>query len=351
MKSVIKNVSVEAIRFIKRHRNPIYRKMKGMSYPICVYRFGELNADKIIYFVTDISGEKSGIYAMWLSIISEISFAHLLGWTPVIDDTASLLFSSKIKCRKDKNIMNEIFDFNNAISVEEALNSRYVIINASTLDKRALLAFVGKEKEDYKYWGNGKERNVFEYSELELAYWREFVKKNMIYRKEVLDELEKAYNEVVGEYKQTDLLGIAIREGKMYLSLRQREKCGEHTQPTIKRVLEVAHKYVEMWNASVIYLSCESNEVIELFKEEFPQKTLLYLKRKRRNLEDCQKKMITHKRQLKSVNRIEDGSQDMVYLKDMYILSKCEYALLANNCGAEAMYLKGAGIKKFALLE
>lgn len=321
--------------------HPAYRTVKSAGLPYFIWNFGEKNSDKVIYFITDISGKISGVYSLYLSILAEMSFACAMGWIPVVDDTPQLLRRNTLKYRKGKNVINEYFELNNPISVEEALQSRYVVTSVNCNDGLAL-KFAGKDQESYKV----RKKTWFYCKDFELDYWREFASKNLLYKKELQDELEKAYHEVIGD--KDSVLGIAVREGKMYLTPEQRKKLGEYKQPTVDEIIDCSHKYMKLWGCKYIYLSCETDEVIELFIKEFSKSKVLYLQRNRWPLYECCFKT-------KNVNRVskkqKTESRDDEYMKDMYILSKCESAILPINCGTEAMYIKGAGQRNFLLME
>lgn len=337
----MKKMCKEIIRLIKRYSHPAYRKVKGVGLPYFIWNFGERNSDKVIYFITDVSSKMSGVYSLYLKILSEMSFAYTMGWVPVIDDTPQLLRRTKIKIRKGRNVINEYFELNNPISVEEALQSRYVVMS-DNCDKALMLKFAGKDKEIYKIW---KESSVA-CQNFELDYWRDLASKNLLYKKETENELEQAYHEVIGD--KDNVLGIAVREGKYYLTTEQRQKNGEYKQPAIEDVIALAHKYFRLWKCKYIYLSCETDQIIELFIREFSESEILYLKRKRRDLYDCCR---PRKISVKYADSLENESNDYAYMKDMYILSKCELALLSVTGGTEAMWLKGAGKKNYVLME
>lgn len=340
----MKNVCKEIIRLVKRYGHPAYKKVKGVGLPYFIWNFGEKNSDKVIYFITDVSSSVSGIYSLYLHILAEMSFACAMGWVPVVDDTPQLLRQTKIKVRKGRNVINEYFELNNSISVEEALQSRYVVMSGNC-DDRLMIKFAGKGKVSYKI----RQKSLLYCQGFELDYWREFASKNLLYKKEIEDELKKAYHEVIGD--KDSVLGIAVREGKYYLTTEQREKSGEYKQPTIDEVIILAHKYFRLWNCKFIYLSCETDQLIKLFIKEFSESEILYLKRNRRNLDDCCRERRTWHEIIRLSDSLENESKDYAYMKDMYILSKCESVLLPINCGTEAMYIKGAGQRNFLLMD
>ncbi len=320
----------------------------GTLFILPIRKFGEKNDNKIIYFITDISSIGSGLYSLYLSIIDEITFAHLIGWIPVIDDTAGLLRKTKISFRKGKNPISDYFMLNNSVTVEDVFQSKYVIINRDLrINRKTLFRLAGKEKE-YEML---TQRPIPFYDESRIKYYRKLAKENCIYKDKIRQELERAYQDTIGDKKK--VLGVAVREGKMGFTEKNRKLSGESRQPTIPEIISMVNKYKDIWKCKHVYLSCQSNEIVNLFLKEFGVESVLYLKRTRWPLEEYLK--------ICSINNVKDSKKknwegiwqeiDMSYMKDMYILSKCNSVLIPINCGTMAAFLQSDGYDNFYIME
>lgn len=332
-------------KFIEDYSNPIFRKIKGKNAAINIWRFGKKNPDKIIYFITDVSSEGSGIFSMYLSIIEQISIAQFMGWTPVIDDTPALFRRNKHKFRKKDNVMNEIFQFNNEIETQEVFKSSNVIISRVT-DLRFLDNIKGKNMII-------KKNSFFDYTCNELQYWINLSKEKLQYKREIQVELEKSYNEIIGTRK--NVLGVAVREGKMGMSSKGLSASGENKQPLIEDVIKNTKMYLDKWKCTYIYLSCETERIIEKFEEIFGQEALLVLPRIRMDYEY----VISTESMKEGIKKDSKNSElqnnykkyDLDYVKDMYILSKCTYCIMPKNCGTEVAFLKNEHLIDYYIME
>lgn len=332
------------VRHVKNdYLNPYLKKIKGVSLPTKIWNFGNLNEDKVIYLITDISTKRSGFYSIYLGILSELSYAKIMGWIPVVDDTAGLL--RKNKHRKNENYIRDFFQFDNAITIKEALESRNVIL--CNINKKVnMLSLVGKTNEMYKV---RIDSNVFNLQEGELSYWREFASNNLKYKKNIEEALNRAYLDVIQDKK--NVLSVAVREGKMALSPRTRRCSGERKQPSIQKLLEIARKYFVKWKCEYIYLSCESPETIDIFKQEFGENIILILERYRISQKELFKikNFKSGDRFMKKAQNIPNYSMD--YIKDMYILSKGDYLICPVNCGTAAAFIMNGGFKNQCIID
>lgn len=332
-------------KLVVDYSNPILRKARGKNTSIIVWKFGELNPDKIIYFITDMSSEGSGIFSMYIGILEHLLAAKNMGWVPVIDDTPALFRRNKHKFRKKENVMNEMFAFNNEVSVQEALNSKNVIISSMT-DLRCLR----EVKSDKKIVKN---KTFFDYSEDDLRHWRIFADENLPYKQEVQEELINALNQVVG--KKKNILGVAIREGKMGMNASGLNASGEYKQPTIEKIIDVVEEYLNTWECDYVYLSCETEKAIDMFRKKMGNEIVLSLPRLRMDF-DYVMNIRSMKDGLRKDSRnvlLQENYKkyDLDYVKDMYILSKCDFFITPINCGTEVAFLKNDNLKDYFVIK
>lgn len=333
-RSITDNLHIEC----KNLTNSYMMKVEGFVYPLKLWRFGTLNQDKIIYFITDVTSKRAGTFAIYLVILNDLSYAKAMNWIPVIDDTSGLLRRLAIKGKKGGNFINDIFDFQNEISVSEVLKSQNVMF-CNTARRINMLRVTNKMDEMYKV----RLKNFFDVEEKELAYWRKFAHNNLRFKKNIQKELDIAYETVIQGKK--DILAVAVREGKMSLNEKTRKKAGEQRQPSINEIIKICKRYSKKWNYSYIFLSCETPETIQKFQKEFSEEKILFLNRYRFPMKEL-KKIKSFKggdRFYNSTSNIDN--YDLDYIKEMYILSKGDYLVTAINCGAEAAYVMSAGFK------
>jgi len=318
--------------------SPCLRGAKGCATPIKIWRFGELNQEKIIYFITDVSSKRSGTFSIYLGILKELSFAKMMNWVPIIDETPNLLRKMKTKGMKGKNNVKEIFRFSNSMPLREVMNSHKVVISSMT-DKHSVIKLSNMLNSIYKV----TDGNLLDLKDEQLEYWREFAHTHLCFQEQLKKELDNAYQEVI--QGKTDVLSVAVREGKMALNEKTRITSGERVQPSVQEIVEITKKYFSEWNCKYIYLSCEAPETIEMFKKAFPEDVILVLERSRTPMENLGKikDFKSSDKHYKDISKIKNFDTD--YIKDMYILSKGDYLICPINCGTEAAYIMSNGFK------
>ena len=346
MKYTIKDCCNMAKEYIIYYSNPMLRKAKGINLALNMWKFGEKNPDKIIYYITDISSGGSGIFSLYLDIIEELSYAKAMGWIPVVDDTDQLLRRTKVCFRKNQNIMNQYFDFSNQITVEEVKKSKNVIIS-SIPTKRAYRNM--PHNTSYLLYKN---KSFFECNDEEIQYWRNFVKSNFQYKKRIQDILDITYRRVINNRRK--VIGVAIREGKLGMTKRGKKKSGEQDQPALEKMLKRTKECLDKWKYEYIYLSCECDKTIEVFRDYFGENKIIYLERIRLEF-DYLKSIRSMKEGVKKANQnpliIQNYSLiDLQYIQDMYILSKCESCILPVNCGTEAAFIQSRGYENILVV-
>lgn len=318
--------------------NPYITKADGFVFALKIYRFGELNGDKVIYFITNIGSKRAGTFSHYISVLNEISYARLMNWIPVVDDTPGLLHKLTTKGKKGSSYIKDIFQIQNEISVDEVLQSQAVIFS-DTARRNNMLRVTDRLDEMYKI----RSKPFFNMNETEVAYWREFARNNFWFKADMQEKLDAAYQEVIGDRK--NVCAVAVREGKMHLSKKVRSKMDEALQPSVAEILDICKKYFKEWNCSYIYLSCEAKDTVELFQREFSKERVLVLDRYRFEMKE-----LDRIRSFRSGDKFHNSTYkiknyDLDYIKEMYLLSKGDYFISAMNTGAEAAYIMSSGYK------
>ncbi len=314
-----------------------------------IYSFGELNPEKIYFHISDCSGPRSGLYSIASNIWREILLSDVMGWTPIIDETSNLLKRLKKEVGGGRNWLTEYFDFCNEISQNELYNLSNVIIDKSfKFDKwRLFLKTIGRENE-FKKVNFQLNYSAFELSDSTREYMRNTIKKHWRYN----DKTQAKLNECDRLMRDKgNILGVAVREGKMYINDYFHTKKSESIQPTIDEYIANAKTMKKTWDYDSIYLSCETNETIQQFYDAFPEMEIIVLDRVRMpiayykeysNIKKARKGLANERKMREDI--------DLEYIEDVYLLTKVDYMICAENGGAIAAYLMNPKMRRSNLL-
>ncbi len=324
---------------LDKYRNEFVKKARNISHlSFPLYEFGDMNDDKILYFITDKADPLAAMYAIVLSIWYELVFARIMGWEPVIDESARLTKRMKHVLLKDDNFLSDFFDFGNAIPVSDVYKSANVIVCESSYRVDFLKRLGKKERiEDLLTWDS----SFFEYNSAKRAYFRNIISDRWQYNNQTKIRLEDTYRELfIGKGK---VLGIAVREGKMWIS----KKAGtwETDQPQIEEYITEAKDKMGKWKCDSLYLSCQAVETIELFKKAFPNTDIIYTDRYRFPISEFMKfgddsvALKWHKSETRKKER------NYEYIEDMYLLTQCNALICTENCGTKASFLMNEKLK------
>lgn len=174
-------------------------------------------------------------------------------------------------------------------------------------------------------------KSIYDNNELDLwcKAYNNFVVFNDDTKKYILNE----YNTILK--KDMRVLGVLCR-GTDYVTLKPKN---HPIQPTVKEVIDLAHKKIKEFNLEYIYLATDEKAIEEKFRKEFPGKILInkrtYYDEQYYNNED-----ITLIGQVKFNRENDDYYKGLEYLSSLYILSKCN-VLIGGNCGGScaALYM------------
>ncbi len=319
-----------------KYMNTYLLKIKGMISPVKIWRYGEKNKENIIYFITDISTQRSGTFSIYLGVLDELAYAEKMNWISVVDSMQGVC--RKQKRDKMKNFMNNTFQFENILPIEEVFQSQNVIFSTILNKVKLMQLFHETDVPDKR-----KLNSIFDFEEEELQYWRDLARRRIKFSDTVSEQLNEAYRQVIPDGGK--VLSVAVREGKMFLTEQTRKQSGEHVQPSIEEFIATVTKYCSEWKCQYIYLSCEARETIDIFNKAFGEDKVLVLERYRFRLDDLKSitTFKTGKRLWRSMAKIEN--YDMDYVKDMYILSKGDCLICPVNCGTEAAYIMSEGFE------
>lgn len=114
----------------------------------------------------------------------------------------------------------------------------------------------------------------------------------------------------------------------------------------IEEICELLREYMKKWNFTHIFAATMYEESIEKLKDEFGDK-VLYLNRRRARLEETLEKTeqrweLRHKGNLKDEEE-EVQERTVSYMKEVLLLSKCDYFIGAKSSGTIAACIMNGG--------
>lgn len=179
--------------------------------------------------------------------------------------------------------------------------------------------------------------------EATIAYWRDVAKRYIRFKPDIYQHLQSNYENIL---KQKRVLGISVREGYIKLSEQEPGKVTGHPiQTEISELLELAEKYLTLWNCEYIYFTCQTMETKNLFEKRFGKKALSYNRERPRYCDLPEGSEL--KRNKDSENSFK---HELDYITEMYLLSKCTSFICSENSGSEAAFIMSEGFEHFMCL-
>lgn len=258
------------------------------------------------------------------------------------------------------NLWDEIFE--QPITVKEVQEKDWVLVES--LNSRRL------SFRPYDILINGKKDDCF----LRIRTgdgWREYYKKVQSYaencfklRPEMQETCEKLCYEKIGDGK--NVLGISLREvfsmdaDKYFTNKETRNVYDKHPKTYgVLTIIEMAKEYMEKWQCNKIFISTVFSDSVEQFEKTFGEK-VVWIDRDRKRLDErlvsSNVAWTKNNREIwESVHTQEGQKENMEmttsYIKEMYILSKCD-CFLASRCSGTtmALALNGGEYRQFECL-
>lgn len=212
---------------------------------------GKENPDKTFYVVRR-RDLYCGLFSLFITNLQRIDDAIKQGYIPVIDMQNDFnIYLSEDKIGKE-NAWEYYFEQPMGYSLNDIRHSRNVII------------------------GSGKVPEMFPYMDIkfltgesgELEYWRQQVKRYIGLNKEVVYELEKAYNKLF--LNTGKILGVICR-GTDYVNGKPRN---HPVQPTPEQMLVKVKEIKKEYGCQKIFLATEDAGIYELFVHHFGDKLI-----------------------------------------------------------------------------
>lgn len=265
---------------------------------------GELNPDKI-FFIIKINNHGLGLMNIFGCVLGYLYFAHKNNFIPIVD----LKNYMNGYLEKDEigkiNAWEYYFNQPTSFSLDEVYKSKNVIMASGVSPREGSpipLIFYNR------YFIKNTARKYYN-----------LIKTQMTFKKNILDHLNKEFENVVGEKR---VIGVVKRGTDMI------KAPGHQIQPTIELLLNDVKEKLLIWNCDYVFLATEEEKTVEVFKNEFKDKLLINNSARVKNYDE----RIAYTNI--SFNRENDKYlKGLEYLTTVYILSKCN-CLIGSKVGA-----------------
>ncbi len=288
--------------------------------------YGELNSDKEFYVLRKFPKDM-GLLSCYLTYLGQLQLIVDKDYIPVVDMKTNY-YAGAHNSPDDVEKVNAwelYFEPVSEYDIDDVYKSKNVTLGYGFTTKNAMLFF--------------DEHNI---SREDISEWSRINKKYM----RLITPLQKRYkNTYKNILEGKRVLGVMVREGYMVLAqatdsndsmdLAARVKIQGHpVQPTIEKVLSDIGSRMKEWNCDFIFVSAETNYILNVVKDKFGSK-VLYTNRERReikslNLDDFRNVGLEL---LKDKTRVQITHD---YLEEVYLLSRCT-CLLAGKCGGSVV--------------
>lgn len=264
-----------------------------------------------------------GFFSDYIVFLREIEYARQKGYIPIVDRKSI----KNIFLPADHNINTwEIF-------FEQPLG--YTVENAYQMEGELCINHIPSKIEAISLMHCDDENIV--------NYWRMIARNYIRFKDNILQYLENQKKLLLGEKR---VLGISVREGYTKLSETEPEKIGGHPrQAGIEQLLDNVRCCSEEWNCKYIFLTCQTKDTVRRFKSEFSER-LIYVERDRKSYDELSEGSEIN------IKSYRDGyKNELEYITEIYLLSKCTCFICSENSGSEAAYIMSEGYEKFKCIE
>ncbi len=244
--------------------------------------------------------------------------------------------------------------FKQTIPVAEASKKSYVLATGDLLDYSddpKVCYEINRDDEDH--YIHVQKENYKEY----YANAKKYIGPIWQVKDELLVELDA---EIGNKLKGKKVLGVSLREcftkDVKYETEEDKSVYGKHPLlPGVKETIEIVKRQLGEWECDFIFLATVYKESIELFKEEFGSKVIC-IERERMNINGA--KMASFSMSEEEIYRANQKKRDyfdkmtISYVKEVVMLSKCDYLMGGASSGmAAALVMNGGKYKDIHILE
>lgn len=268
----------------------------------------------------------AGIFSDYLVFLGEIEFAVVRGYSPIIDLQNYPRFCTQDKDKYYKeNSWEYFFEQPCGLGLDDIANLKGHIVYAP--------ADFGK-----KVFHGMKLHRVWRENPQLFNYWREIAQRYIRLRADVLKECETELHTIF-EQRTGKIVGVAIREGYYLGQMKQGWAgggCDEH-KVTVRQFIEETKKSLEQdEEITGIFVSCEFQDTIQKFQRNFPDKKIYFVKKER----FATSRRYPYDPKEREIYFDKRNKRDIAinYIKEIYILSKCD-SYIYNECSGSVAVL------------
>lgn len=270
--------------------------------------FGNLNADKTVYIIRPRTDGIEGLMSLFQNVVKQINYAEKNSYIPVVDFKN---YKTQYTDNKQhiKNVWEYYFEQPSYISLEEAYNSKNVVLSGLS----------GLRKSD---------------SFLDQKMDKESIKKARLFVKEhirLTNTTTSYVNKEMNSFYPERTLGLYLR-GTDYTKLRP---AGHPVQPTAEQAIKVAEQMMKKNNLENVFLVTEDDDIYRAVKERFHER--LRIVSYDAFIEDYKGDVyLSQDEKMISQLAYTPYQRGLNYLAKLIILSKCKCFVGGNTCGSWA---------------
>ncbi|WP_377519778.1 O-fucosyltransferase family protein [Priestia megaterium] len=279
-------------------------EIKTNPFQLHFENHGQLYDKKIIYRIV-VGDETKGFCSAIRDTLYYLMYADALGILPYVEYTDNIPYYEEKKINGSNNPFEYYFLQPYGINLNE-VNSCRVCANAETVHMEGVFNLYGLKQPETYY------TNEPEYIKISAEMYRKYIKLNDKVQTEIDSDIQRLLkNKTIGvHYRGTDF------------------KVGYNGHPTVVRAenhIAEVNKLLKTGRYEYIFLATEDGDVIELFKDEFGDKLLMYT--------DVVRGTGNTNAYNMKVNR-ENHHYLLGYevLRDVYTLAECD-AFVSSNSG------------------
>lgn len=267
--------------------------------------------------------ENVGFFSDYIVFLKEIEYARQRGYIPIVDR---------------KSIKNIFFPADQQVNTWEVFLEQplqYTIERAYDSGGEICINHIPSKFEPVSLM-HCEDMDV-------VSYWRTIARRYIRFNNETTKFLEEQEKKLIYGKR---VLGISVREGYIKLNETEPERLAGHPrQLEIDQILSYTKKYRKLWNCEYIFFTCQTKDVEELLKKEFKDKAIC-VERNRKSYEELSEGSQIH------VKSYEEGyKNELGYITEIYLLSKCTSFMCSENSGSEAAYIMSDGFENFKCIE
>ena len=269
------------------------------------YQKENLGKSKYLMIKRDCGSSPLGLFAYFITNVAWIEYALRKNYIPVIDmQNFQNVYHKEGEVGK-VNTYDYFFKQPAGIGVEEALAS-------------GKARYVWKDIPDF----HPNESLDFFLTQEIVDYYREIVKKYVVFQDDVKERLEKVRKEILGEEGEKRILGVLAR-GTDYTSLKP---YFHPVQPALEELIDKIDSYKEKYHCQKVYVATEDENILQQLSRKYGE-DLLYYNQKRVQATDT---FLNYNKEFVGVEPKKNG---LDYLTSIYLLSKCNGLIAGRTSG------------------